>query len=199
VRAREPERERARERERERTRPCERVCRDPNHRIEEVSYTPRKDFEVKEHTILTCTPESHFKQIFFDGLERFNSSCFALTQQRETNYNELYSGIRRRGNSKPLELIGKTYIATISHNNGNVQRFEEAILHESEECHGDQLLALADFVSDEPVKGCCDEVEGVKHLKGVAFELRIYGKCCSRCYLQQSDIYFPKRVTNEEA
>ena len=83
-----------------------------------IAYTPIEKLRVKEHTVLTCTPDSYFQQIYYKGEYDLNGTCFALTQQREINFSDLYTGIRRCGSHKPLELNGKTWTGTVSYNNG---------------------------------------------------------------------------------
>ena len=80
---------------------------------------------------------------------------------------------------------------------GNYHRIEESFLSECGECEGDLLVAVGDYIASDPVKGCCSQDIGVKGLTAVAYDLVIYGKCCSRCYLQEANFVYSKAINND--
>ena len=67
---------------------------------------------------------------------------------------------------------------------GNSKKYVNAKLEDCE-CEGDILKSIASYeAAGDPLSGCC--AEGVNHRQANAYQLIIYGKCCSECYLVQS-------------
>ena len=78
-------------------------------------------------------------------------------------------------------------------NAGNSIRTEDARL-KNRECQGDRLRSSANWRADDPLTGCCNK--GVNHVEATAYQLNIWGKCCSECFLVQAAQSWNRQVKN---
>ena len=72
---------------------------------------------------------------------------------------------------------------------------EESYLGDCGHCEGDLLVAVGDYIARDPLNGCCSDT-GVNVFNAVAYNLVIYGKCCSRCYLQDVNVVYSQAINN---